>query len=500
MSAITTKPDIDQKKSKARKSETVKSDFLVTLEVFGLLALFPLMVQSSIIHRIDSLKEELTALQPLSKEVENTLWKKLRLEWNYNSNHIEGNTLTYGETRLLLMFGKTTGDHSKREYDEMEAHDAAIFMVQDWAEDKERVLTEADIRELNKVILVKPFWKEAMTPDGQSTRRKIKIGDYKEHPNSVRLPNGEMFDYAKPEDVPMKMQELMDWYRSSSNLDPVILAAELHYRFIRIHPFDDGNGRVARLLVNYVLMLNELPPVVIKSAEKTKYLTALQKADVGDRDAFHSYMAEQLIWSLELNLKAAKGEDLEEEGDVDKKLSLLKRKVSRKGKAKSPKLVYKSYHKIDDELWRKTTEVLSGFEDLFSETKIQKSIDDKTGQRKQKSLLDSVDHFREKIISVDDSDPKILGYNIYDLELYNAEWKITMYGLKDAKIGQPITVFLKVDFGINQFKPQFLIDDDSVVSWSGQYGADLNEDDYSKHIKDLKLALLDKIQEYLDKP
>lgn len=310
------------------------------------------MVQASIIHRIESLKEEITVLQPLSKEAENTLWKKLRLEWNYNSNHIEGNTLSYGETRLLLMFDKTTGDHSKREYDEMEAHDAAIFMVQDWAEDKDRVLTEADIRELNKVILVKPFWKEAMTPDGQSTRRKIKIGDYKEHPNSVRLPNGEMFDYARPEDVPMKMQELMDWYRSSSNLDPVILAAELHYRFIRIHPFDDGNGRVARLLVNYVLMLNELPPVVIKSAEKTKYLTALEKADVGDRDAFHSYMAEQLIWSLELNLKAANGEDIEEDDDWKKKAAQLERKLKAK-----PKVILKS----DEVMKRVMNEVYAPF-------------------------------------------------------------------------------------------------------------------------------------------
>jgi len=456
------------------------------------------MVQASIIHRIESLKEELLTLQPLSKEAQDTLWKKLRLEWNYNSNHIEGNTLTYGETKLLLMFDKTTGDHSKREYDEMEAHDAAVLMVRDWAEDKTRTLTEADIRELNKVILVKPFWKEAITPDGQNTRRKIKIGEYKEHPNSVRLPNGEMFDYAKPEEVPMKMQELMDWYRSSSDLDPAILAAELHYRFITIHPFDDGNGRVARLLVNYVLMLNDLPPVVIKSAEKAKYLTALQKADVGDRDSFHSYMAEQLIWSLELNLKAAKGEDLEEEGDVDKKLSLLKRKVSGKGKAKSPKLVYKSYNKIDDELWETIVNMLTEFEELFSETKIQKSIDGKTGQRKQKSLLDSVDPFREKIVSIDDSEQKILGHNIYNLPLEEAEWEYTLYGLKNSKSGKPIKAFLKVEFLSDQFSLQFLVDNVSIVTWYGRYDSDINSDDSSKAIKILQTAIYDKAEKLMD--
>jgi len=289
-----------------------------------------IMVSSATAHRIELLKQELAALQPLDKAAEDALWKKLKLEWNYNSNHIEGNTLTYGETKLLLIFGTTTGDHSKREYDEMEAHDVAVMMVQQWAKEKERTLTEADIRELNRTILVKPFWKEAITPDGQPTRRMIKIGEYKEHPNSVRLPNGEMFEYTRPDQVPMQMQELVNWFRSGEVTDPIVLAAELHHRFICIHPFDDGNGRVARLLVNYVLMLHDLPPLVIKSAEKKQYLTALQKADVGDKAAFHTYIAEQLIWSLELKLKAAKGEDLEEEGDWKKKAAQLERKVKTK--------------------------------------------------------------------------------------------------------------------------------------------------------------------------
>ena len=349
------------------------------------------------------------------------------------------------------------------------------------------------------MILVKPFWKEAITPDGQTTRRKIKIGEYKEHPNSVQLPNGEMFHYAKPEEVAMKTQELMDWYRSSTDLDPLVLAAELHYRFIRIHPFDDGNGRVARLLVNYALMLNDLPPVVIKSAEKNKYLTALQKADVGDRDTFHSYMGEQLMWSLELNLKAAKGEDLEEEGDVDKKLTLLKRKVSGKGKGKSPKLVFNSYEMVDNELWKKTREVLRDFEAIFSETKTQKSIDGKTGQRKQRSLLDSVDPFREKIVSVDENEPKILGHNIYDLDLLDAEWRLTMYGLKDAEIGKPVVVSLGVDFKRDGFQLNFHLDQNSVIAWNEQYGQELNSDDSERGIKELKRALVTQIQNYLGK-
>jgi Fic family protein len=115
------------------------------------------------------------------------------------------------------------------------------------------------------------------------------VGDYKEYPNSVRLENGEIFHYASPIDTPIKMQELIDWYRSEEgSIHPVTLAAMLHYKFVSIHPFDDGNGRISRLLVNYVLIRNGLPPVVIKSSDKANYLRALHLADVGDVDLFMS--------------------------------------------------------------------------------------------------------------------------------------------------------------------------------------------------------------------
>src|SRR5579863_2943277 len=190
--------------------------------------------------QVNKLKLELDELQPMSRESEMNLWKKIRLDWNFNSNHIEGNTLTYGETMLLLIFDKTTGDHELREYEEMKAHDVAIHIIKEWAKDKTRHLTESDIRELNKVILVQPYWKEAITPDGQPTRRQIKVGEYKEHPNSVRIKTGEIFQYAYPLETPHKMTELMQWCRKKEddpNYNALIMASELHYEFVRIHPF-----------------------------------------------------------------------------------------------------------------------------------------------------------------------------------------------------------------------------------------------------------------------
>lgn len=261
-----------------------------------------------VLDKINQLLKELNALLPLKKEDAEKLEKKVRLELNYNSNHLEGNTLTYGETELLLIFGKTTGNHEIREYKEMEAHDAAYTLIKEWAAGK-KILTEADIRNLNKLILVQPFWKEAITPDGQSTRKLIKIGAYKELPNSVRLVTGEIFHYASPAETPILMQQLVEWFRTedeNKQLHPVALAARLHYKFVRIHPFDDGNGRIARLLMNYVLLKNNLPPAIIQSADKKNYLFALNLADTGNMDAFIEYIAQQLIRSLQLYINTAR--------------------------------------------------------------------------------------------------------------------------------------------------------------------------------------------------
>lgn len=280
------------------------------------------------LDKIDALNKEYQALLPMKAEHQHTLDKKLRMEFNYNSNHLEGNTLTYSQTELLLIFEDTKGVHSMREYDEMRGHDVAYSLIKDWATEKERTLTEQNIKNLNEILLVRPFWKDAQTADGQSTRRQIKVGDYKEYPNSVRLQNGEIFEYASPTDTPIKMQELMDWYRTNEGkLHPVTLAAMLHYKFVLIHPFDDGNGRVSRLLMNYVFLRNGFPPVIIKTDDKANYLKALHAADTGDFESFIDYIAQQLLWSLDIAIKAAKGESIEEHNDLDKKLALLKKQI-----------------------------------------------------------------------------------------------------------------------------------------------------------------------------
>jgi len=335
------------------------------------------MTQKTMYEKIESLQAELQKLQPLKREDDERLWKKFRLEWNYNSNHMEGNTLTYGHTELLLIFDKVGGDYSGREIEEMKAHDVAIKMVVELAKDNERDLTENFIRQLNEIILVRPYWKEAITNDGQQTRREITPGEYKKFPNSVRLENGEIFQYASPQETPAMMNDLMAFYKTTSDegvAHPLWLAAMLHYKFVRIHPFDDGNGRVARLIMNYVLMKNNFPPVIIKDADKKKYITALNKADAGDLEAFVNYIGEQLVWSQEISIKAAKGEGIEEPDDVDKEVSLWKKQF--KGNkanvmAKSDAQIHELYYHGIKQMYEIFIEKTKQFDELFVSKHIQ---------------------------------------------------------------------------------------------------------------------------------
>ena len=263
---------------------------------------------------IDALPDDLRQLatdwataQPLRAEHESRLWQRLRIEWNYNSNHIEGNTLTYGETLLLLIHGRTRGDHLLREYEEMRGHDVAIELVRSLAKD-ERPLTEGDIRDLNRIVLKEGFWRVAQTPGGEPTRKWIEPGRYKTQPNHVLTATGEIFHFAAPEETPARMAVLVQWLRAEMempSLDLPALLARAHHEFIRIHPFDDGNGRVVRLLVNYLLLRVGLLPLVVKSRDRRRYLEVIAFADTGDLAPLAEFMAEALRWSLRLGLEAA---------------------------------------------------------------------------------------------------------------------------------------------------------------------------------------------------
>ena len=223
------------------------------------------------------------AIQPLSDRDRERLSRKFTVDFNFNSNHIEGNTLTYGQTELLLLFGKVVGEAEMKDLEEMKASNVGLKMMREQAGIKDMPLTQNFIRQLHKTLLREDYTVYRELPGGQQSSYVIHAGRYKTRPNSVITRYGDRFEYAAPEGTAALMADLVDWYNeeeTKGKLSPVELAALFHYRYIRIHPFEDGNGRIARLIVNYILARHDYPMIVVRSRGKKDYLEALHQADL----------------------------------------------------------------------------------------------------------------------------------------------------------------------------------------------------------------------------
>ena len=232
---------------------------------------------------IEDVMNEWNALQPLSDRDREMLSRRFTIDFNYNSNHIEGNTLTYGQTEILLLFGKIVGEADVRDVHEMTASNVGLKMMKEEALLKETPLTQHFIRTLHKTLLREDYTVYRTLPGGGQTSYVIHAGQYKTRPNSVITRYGDRFEYATPEETPALMSDLVDWYNEAERLGkftPIELAAIFHYRYIRIHPFEDGNGRIARLMANYILTRHDYPMIVVRSRKKKEYLEALHRTDL----------------------------------------------------------------------------------------------------------------------------------------------------------------------------------------------------------------------------
>ena len=250
--------------------------------------------------KITETMERWNALQPLSERDREMLGRRFAIDFNYNSNHIEGNTLTYGQTEILLLFGKVIGEADVKDVQEMTAGNVGLRMITEEAVRKDASLTQNFIHALHKTLLREDYTVYRNLPGGQVTSFVIHAGQYKTRPNSVITRYGDRFDYASPEETPALMTDLLDWYNTaerSGKFTPVELAAIFHYRYIRIHPFEDGNGRIARLMSNYILARHGYPMIVVRSRKKNEYLEALHKTDltVGNTPSLGAHASKRSI-------------------------------------------------------------------------------------------------------------------------------------------------------------------------------------------------------------
>lgn len=233
--------------------------------------------------KVRDIMKRWNALQPLSERDRELLSRRFTIDFNYNSNHMEGNTLTYGQTEILLLFGKIIGEAEAKDVIEMTASNVGLRMMTEAAKLKDIPLTQNFICTLHKTLLREDYTVYKNLPGGQTTSYTIHAGRYKTRPNSVITRYGDRFEYAFPEETPALMADLVEWYNKaeqSGRFTPVELAALFHYRYIRIHPFEDGNGRIARLMANYILARHGYPMIAVRSRKKNEYLEALHKTDL----------------------------------------------------------------------------------------------------------------------------------------------------------------------------------------------------------------------------
>ena len=325
-----------------------------------------------LLAKIDTLKDELDSLRPIPMDRMARVLQKLRLDWNYHSNSMEGNTLTMTETRAFLLYGITAKGKPFRDYIEMRGHNEALKKLEEVVH-KDLRLTERVIKDFHKMILVEPF---------QDEIAEINPGEYKTFSNYLYSPQGERIDFEPPEEVPRLMNELVNWTNNhlfseelsrkgqrKYHFHPVLVACYFHLRFIRIHPFGDGNGRMGRILMNMILMIKGYMPAVVRLENREDYYNALNQSDTNNIEPLATFIAEQLIDSLEMTIRGAKGESIEDVDDWQKELSLLQLAMQQKDVSdtikKSPELILKLHDTSFRAVFLRFFEKMASFRSFF---------------------------------------------------------------------------------------------------------------------------------------
>jgi Fic family protein len=362
------------------------------------------------LKKIDKLREELSSLYPLKPDVEDRILQKLILEWNYNSITGDRNSLSFEETKTLLLQGIAKGNKPLKDYLEMKIHYDAISWIFEIA-GLGFILNEELIKQIHASILLEPYEVQSFTKRGKPILKMVEIGKYKQTPNNFYGQNGKILDFAAPEETPEKMRELLDWYAGEiyrEDVNPVRLATEFHYKFVKIQPFDDANGRIARILSNLILMQFNYPPIVIKRSEKNSYHFALQQADKGQIEPLLDFFARNVIRSLELYLKGAKGENLEEIDHLEKDLIALEKRLLKIGSkiVKREKIVLLDiFDKSLLPLLSKLIENYGRFDRFYIDKKLEILITSLTnlginGEGEKKSFqAKSIPHLRELLLN-----------------------------------------------------------------------------------------------------
>ena len=244
------------------------------------------IIEERIHDRIIAKKIELDEHRPLSGEIVRKLHQKMEIEYTYHSNALEGNTLTHQETRLVIREGITIGGKSLHDHLEAENHPKAIEYIETLIN---HPLAEENVLKVHEII-----FSGVLENAGNYRNKQV----YVEGSDFVPCPAFE---------IPDLMSKLVEWlHKNPEELRPIEVAAVFHYRLVAIHPFDDGNGRIARMLMNLMLIKHGYPFTIIRTYDRRRYYDTLKKADSGNLKPFVNFIARCVEESLALYLAAVK--------------------------------------------------------------------------------------------------------------------------------------------------------------------------------------------------
>lgn len=322
--------------------------------------------------QIDELQERIGSYGQLADEMLKKINYKFRLEWNYTSNSMEGNSLTKSETRSVMTGNITVNGKPIKDVLEVKGHDEVISTIMKMGKGGLN-LSERRIKEIHAGIMHE-----------EDPEKKAQIGQWKKENNYLYNYKNERFDFVAPEEVTERMHLLINWLNTEKEkiarndkgaLHPVALALQFNLDYISIHPFYDGNGRTSRILTNLILIAYGYPPLYIKENERAIYYQYL--GDIqgygGAPDVFYEYMAGLIIRSQELVLDAIAGKSIEEPDDIDKDITLYIKGLpaeSVPGIQKSDDVIYDLWEHSIHPLLQRFVEKHKLFEPLFASMRI----------------------------------------------------------------------------------------------------------------------------------
>lgn len=251
-------------------------------------------MNEKLLRSIEGKKRELDRNRPLNPSIVRKLEEEFTIAWTYNSNAIEGNTLTLHETEIVINTGITIGGKTVNEHFEAINHKKGIDYLKLVVEKKERI-TEQTIRNLHSLILKSIDDAEA----GNYRKQNVRIvGANHLPPQSIK--------------VPRLMSEFIKWLNENEyNKKIVELAADIHYKLVMIHPFIDGNGRVSRLLMNLLLMKHGYPPAIILKVDRRRYYRVLNEANSGKLEPYNDFVSRSIERSLIIYLNSIEPDQVE---------------------------------------------------------------------------------------------------------------------------------------------------------------------------------------------